>query len=82
MEAGSPASENGFSIECYSSGRVETDSFSNVLCSFIHSKFRASGNHYSNKGEAISCTVTSLLLLETIFYAYIYSLVETVFFYL
>ena len=41
-----------------------------VLCSFIRSKYCASGNHYSSKGEAIPYTVTCLLLLETIYYAF------------
>ena len=31
MEAAFPAGGNGFSIECYSFGRVETDVFSSVL---------------------------------------------------
>ena len=47
---------------------METDFLHNVQI-----KLCASGNHYSNEGEAIFYTVTFLLLLETIFYGFFLS---------
>ena len=64
-EAVFPASGNEFFIECFIP--VSGHRFS-AWCSFIQSKFCASGNHYSNQGKAIFYRVTSLLVLETIFY--------------
>ena len=70
MEAVFPASENGFSIECYLFRRVGMDFLSSVL--LFRANFVLVETIIQIKVKAISYRVTSLLLLKTIFYAFFY----------
>ena len=68
MEAVFPASGNGFFIECYLLQLVETEFLSSVP--LFTANFTLEETVIQIKVNTVFHTVTSLLLLETIFYTF------------
>ena len=68
MEAVFPASGNGFFIECYLLRLVETEFLSSVP--LLRANFTLEETIIQIKVNTVFNRVTSLLLLETIFYTF------------